>query len=185
MATTRYRLPEALGGGECRVLNPPSGNGVYVRVTLGEGDEAFTIDIDRNLLTEIREPLPEEPPFGAVVMVDGEACQHFDTPYEEELVWAIVGSPKRISWVQLCDLALPGEPTRLIPDPFAEPVELPWKNGHGVEVSQTRTDTGMSDQVYVSTKYASYGFAHVGPDVARDMARALWAAADAAEKEQS
>jgi hypothetical protein len=35
--------------------------------------------------------------------------------------------------------------------------------------------------VHVSTKNASYGFDHLPPDRAREMARALWAAANAAE----
>lgn len=184
---TRYRLPDALGGGECTIKDKDQRYGPdrYVRATVGEGDEAITVDLLRGLLTEVKAPLPEEPPVGAIVMVDGEAVQHFDEPYEGKFDWASVGSPKRLSWVQLCDLALPGTPTRLVPDPFAEPVTLPLRlicaasQGEVLEIANPDTDSQIPVLVH------GRGTVWLDADQARTAAGALMAAADAAEKEQS
>lgn len=172
----RYRLPEALGGGECTIVErDPAltlmGKPAHVVMT----EDGTYVVVQTGTLTKVKLPLPEEPPIGSVGRCDegyihirqGRSwTNHDDVP---------------ATWSEVYSHGF----TLLVPDPFAEPVELPWGGSHGLKVSQTHTDSGPGDKVYVSTKGASYGFAHVKPSLAREMARALWAAADAAEKEQS
>jgi hypothetical protein len=180
----RYKLPESLGGGEydCIFDSDLCEDGRSVAFDLPDLDRIVLLP--SWILTPVKPPLPEEPPVGAY-RIGGVLCMRVSS--EPAKCWVYQTKDELFSEETFADLCsdFGTDVVRLVPDPFAEPVALPWKNGHGVEVSQTRTDTGMGDQVYVSTKYASYGFAHVEPDVARDMARALWAAAGAAEKEQS
>lgn len=180
----RYKLPDALGGGEVtlREKDQRYGPDRYVRVQVGEGDEAFTVDLLRGLLIQV--DLPEEPPIGAVVMVDGEACQHFDLGDDNDSAkcWASVGSTERWSWVQLCDLALPGEPMRLVPAAASEPVVLPWVYG---PVGVSLKPNGLGGSPHKVAVDVRGNQAQVVAGAARDMARALTTAADAAEKEGS
>jgi hypothetical protein len=71
--------------------------------------------------------------------------------------------------------------TRLVPDPFAEPVQLPWL---GTSIDKTPLDidvAGRGRDVCVRLSMGDRDV-EIAPDMAHDMTRALWAAADAAEK---
>ena len=179
----RYRLPEVLGGGECTVVErDPAltlmGKPAHVVMT----EDGTYVVVQTGTLTVV---MPEEPP-NLTVLRAGTAVYQRDDGLGRDVGstrswWWMAGRAQSTDWPSIARL----EFVRLVPDPFAEPVELPWGGSHGLKVSQTHTDSGPGDKVYVSTKGASYGFAHVKPSLAREMARALWAAADAAEKEQS
>ena len=151
----RYRLPEVLGGGEYEVswqheTNAPIGTVPFIV------ERGCIVYVAKALLTEVKPPMPEEPPVGSVGRCDegyihirqGRSwTNHDDVP---------------ATWSEVYSHGF----TLLVPDPFAEPVELPaW----GVSV---RSNSVM------------YGQRLLDSAEARMKARALWAAADAAEKEQ-
>jgi hypothetical protein len=162
----RYRLHDALGGEEMDDLEEagaPIGTVAFIL-------EGHLVCVARGLLTEVKPPLPPELPVGLYQDANGQVWQH-------ESNWWGPGAEVATDWE---NAHRHGPFTRLVPDPFAEPVTLPWRC-NGVEVQQTRSDTGPGHLVHVSTKNASYGFDHLPPDRAREMARALWAAANAAE----
>ncbi len=168
---TRYQLPAELGGGECKLLSDPHAKGVYGRVQIGEGDTAFNINILRSLLTPA---CPPEPPTGSWVLV-GRMAAHRDP--EGTGGWWDSETQNWRTWPFLCGQAiqLTGQPPALLV--LMPPVELPCTTG-GVEVARTEDEGKPSNGVYLSTKSASYGFAHLTPATARAVARALWTAAD-------
>jgi hypothetical protein len=177
---TRYRLPDELGGGEYEALTDfrsKAGDGWRHRFNVpGVG----LVDVPTECLIEVRPPLPPEPPVGAVVLFGGEAVQRFE---DNELAddasahWASVGTTDRWTWARLVEIG--GTLVHLASAP--EPVALPW-SCYDAEVSQTHDEVeGPGRHVYVSTKPARYGYAHLKPAEAREMARALWTAADAVE----
>lgn len=132
------------------------------------------------ILTDTVEPppLPEEPPPLVVVLdCDGRAWQRTGG-YRGE--WACTHDDEGTDWESLNHDHNPL--TRLIPDPFAEPVELPWTCTAG-DIKELTVKV-VRDQVFISA--TDDGERTVIPVPARAMARALMtAAADAAEKEQS
>jgi hypothetical protein len=167
---TTYRLPEALGGGEVEVEIVPNpsvtrrtDNG-FVRVLIKTDDESFPIALPFSVLTEVEPPLPPEPDGPAyVVDRDENVWQRRRTGWQR-----ITGGQQ--SWAELWrDF---GPLTRLVPDPFAERIELPWRSGNGAFSITIRDGyvRVLAPGVPVDT----------GPDGAREMACALWAAADAA-----
>lgn len=108
-----YIVPGPLGGQELELLGTYGGFDNF-KWPLAENLSA-QLRLPAGLAKPVKPPLPEEPPVGTVVLVGGEACQRFDVPYEEKMVWASVGAVDRWTWVQLCDLALPDTPIRLVP----------------------------------------------------------------------
>lgn len=184
MAAKRFKLPAPLDVVDCVVEDADQWYGPdrYVRATVGEGAAAFVIDINPKLLTEVKPPLPEEPPIGSVVLDDdGHAWQRFARA---------VGDPRTSEWFSAGEAAdedwaglnAYGPLTRLVPDPFAEPIGLPWTTGPVGVGYEPFGLGGGPHKVAVSVRGEQ---ANVTAMVARDMARALWAAADQAEKEQS
>jgi hypothetical protein len=163
----KYRLPEALGGGECvldgRVFENSAS--IYARVKVGEGEDSFTIDLNRHLLTEIKDPLPEEPPVGAFVLVNTSVFQRKDTA---GIDWWDYGQQTWRNWEEVCEF---GTPVSLVPDPFAEPVELPWQGSD--------QDGGVMVDWYddgVVLRLSGRATAWFPLAVARDVARAFWTA---------
>lgn len=180
----RYRLPEALGGGECILLNPPSGNGVYARATIGEGEDAFTIDLDRNLLTPVKPPLPEEPPVGAY-RVGGVMCMRVSAEPAKCWVYQTKGELfDEDTFAELCD-NFGTEVVPLVPDPFAEPVKLPWSSRIGEFPTTVRVELCTDGVSLVLQSGGRRICPDLAPEEARELARALMTAADAAEREQS
>jgi len=164
---TRYRLADALGGGGVDMIDTPRVvDGAPVRTDSGD-----VLLIPMKLLTAVP---PPEPPVGAyaiggltaVRLETGPAgCTWFTTGEE--------GRPYRWSnWAELWDRT--GGPevavVPLVPDPFAEPVVLPWRHdftdGGPIHV---RRSTSSNRAAYVE------GWGHLTADEARAMARALWA----------
>ena len=177
----RYRLPEVLGGGEYEGRPGALLMADHIALNIpGAGGKAASVYVYRGFLTEIEEPLPEEPPPLAVVLdKDGKAWQHtggYRGP------WECTHDDGGEDWGDLNRDY--GPLTRLVPDPSAEPVELPWSKH--LHESVVNVVTGDFGEVLVET--ISGGRAMLlplNPPEARDMARALMTAADAAEKEQS
>lgn len=100
--------------------------------------------------------------------------------------WHLAAQEGPFTWAQVQE-GYPGSTfTRLVPDPFAEPVALPWERKSGSPYVFIATDggDGYLGLTVGPTENTADGYS-VTADGARDMARALWAAADAAEKEQS
>ena len=74
----RYKLPEALGGGELDEYRHVDGGTEAPVGTVAFLVEGCIVAVARGLLTEVKPPLPEEPPFGAVVLdSDEQAWQRF------------------------------------------------------------------------------------------------------------
>jgi hypothetical protein len=150
MAEQRYRLPEALGGGEIEAEEIWGGcaggrpeyrlqGGVTILAPAGEP------------FAPVVPPLPPEPPQDSVVAVI--------YPNTTTLVfqrwqgsWRRPGYEETYRWADINGFE--GTVVTLVPDPFAEPVELPWK-GQGIEVQRTLTDSGPGNHVHVSTKGAT------------------------------
>lgn len=161
----RYRLPEALGGGEVEVLHGFARLEDDGRVDVKMEGLSEVATVPRTWLTKVEPPLPPEPPVGAVVVdSEGDAWQrrknewgvrHWVTPTSGDQDWATLVEHY-------------GPLTRLVPDPAAG-VELPWGTQPRVWV----------DESMVGVRYKTDFW--LGPDAARAMAAALWAAADAAE----
>jgi len=181
----RYKLPESLGGGEYETVDA---TGAIASC------EAFIVDghtvlVHRALLTEVKAPLPEEPPYGTVVRT---LIRDEDEPWVFERLsmsdrtdgknWGAAGRDEAYAWA---DLNVRAAPIILVPDPFAEPVELPWeRKGTPYVFIATDGGTGYLGLTIGPSEITSHGYS-LDADEARDMARALMAAAEAAEKEQS
>lgn len=171
--SARYRLPEALGGGVMEEYRHVSGGGSEAPV----GTVAFLLDgclmcLARGLLTEVPPPLPEEPPAGFYRATDGTDGKTLAERDGDD--WYVGGCGGPLPW----DAVGSNYDTfvRLVADPFAEPVELPWElpvYGDTLTVAVQGIGVGFGfDQMM--------GRLTVGD--ARLAARALWAAADAAER---
>lgn len=187
---TRYRLPEALGGGECHIkrdaLSPAATSGsLYVRVeVVSEDGGAFTIDLLRALLTEVQPP--PEPPPGYYLIDHDEPAYPTVAEHEEGYGWHVAGSADGHMWDEVVARYPNAAFIRLVP---AEPAELPWAVfGEGdrpwsIGVELTTHPTPL---VLVNASVRGRGAGvYLHATGARAMARALMAAADAAEKEQS
>ncbi len=182
----RYRLPEVLGGGECVIVevNPAltlMGKPAHVvrtppPQTLDDGFDYVVVQ--RDALIEMEDPLPPEPPVGAVVLDrDGHAWQR-GLPGRGN--WCCTeGAHAEDEWMVL--VLDYGPLTRLVPDP-AVGVELPWRwydgREDGSQIFVERNGT-VRDRVMVGDHRDESVF--LSPAVARAKAAALLAAADAAE----
>lgn len=173
---TRYRLPDALGGGEIEAEEMWGGcaggrpeylvAGSRITITMPEGTP----------MEAVAPPLPPEPPVGTVVLV-GMVFEQVLRRYEHG--WAGPGDERGeyATWAEVCSL---GTPVLLVPDPLAGAPELPW------------TDAGISVSVKVGVEVITRGqvrvvadgdYAYLVPSVARQMGLALLRAA--AEVEQA
>jgi hypothetical protein len=120
----RYKLPEALGGGEFDDAGDWTIGTVAFRFDGIEG----LVYLPRALLTEVRPPLPEEPPVGTVVralLPDEDEQWVFERlgRRTDGKDWGAAGRDEAFAWA---DLNVRATPVVLVPDPFAEPVALPW-----------------------------------------------------------
>jgi hypothetical protein len=179
----RYRLPEALGGGEVRGREVRTGVSVGVGsfpVVLAEVDSIGEITVPLSAMTKVEPPLPPEPPDRAVVYIcdpeggPGILAERNDdsapSPDTGRRWWA---GGLWYGWPWLCNR--PVAPVRLVPDPAAG-VELPWRGGH----PQAPFTVSFGDQGGAAIVSSPGPFILAAVD-ARAMAAALLAAADAAE----
>lgn len=174
--STRYRLPEQLGGTELDEYRRTDGS-----TEAPTGTVAFLVDgcivaVARALLVEVKPPRTPEPPLCAVVVDKHErAWQHVNDGRGD---WECTVGDLGADWDELQEHA---PLTRLVPDPAAG-VELPWVLDVGPE---SRTDVAIKRVGYVHDVNRATGNYAVGvnmsPKQARDKAAALLAAADFAE----
>jgi hypothetical protein len=167
---TTYRLPEVLGGAEAELIqwndkHYPS----FASLDIG----GVVVIVPQEHLTEVKPPLPPEPEKPAYVV---DRTEH--VWQRRRTGWQCITGGQQ-SWADLWrDF---GPLSRLVPDPFAEPVELPWRL-RGVEVRQgVHSDGGPGGLVAIRRPGGGASAQALAPCEAREMARALWAAADAAE----
>jgi hypothetical protein len=165
----RYRLPEVLGGGEYNGT-PTSFAGTEYRCFDVDGVNFYVRLAD---LTEAKPPLPPEPPVRSVVLAEAP----FATPvvfFRYPNGWAEPAGSTYYDWAKVCSY---GTPVRYVPDPFAEPVTLPWMgiSDTSDEIFVNRHLGAVAKLVWVAVDGTERA---VKADVAKAMARALWAAAD-------
>ena len=181
---TRYKLPDELGGAEVKVLHG------MAHVSDDGGDHKVDVVIDglgtlcmpARWLTEVEEPLPEEPPIGSVVraqLVDEDEPWAWErsTDHHNGPGWYMAGADSTFEWAALCKR---GTPVLLVPAP--EPVELPCEiKGITDGTSAIATlDRGNSPLLQVLNNGHCAGVL-LRAETCRDMARALWTAADRSE----
>lgn len=181
----RYTLPAKMGGYECELVR---------RITLVDGSPvasvAYLVDgvrvtavLPQSWLTPVKPPLPQrpEPPIGSYFRY-GDLCW-----YRYRSGWIPVGGHERPvrqwewlvegylnRWPDACEIA--------IPDPFAEPVQLPAKFGRLL----IGADPECCGMVCIKDSYdGDRSFGHLSPAAARDFCRAVWAAANQAERNQT
>lgn len=184
MTEQRYRLPDALGGGEF-------GGYVHGGVATFEVPGVGRVMLPEESVAEVAPPLPPEPKALASVVQIG--ASFFEKRDDAGINWFDVGANTWVTWEQVCSV---GTPTVLVPDPFAEPVELPWHH-----------HTDDNDDIFVTVEPAPNGgryafvrmevdaegplrgvapgrlsaWVYLGDDAAAEFARAVLAAATQAE----
>jgi hypothetical protein len=168
---TTYRLPEALGGGE---LESMASDSVRYPNLIGFCTEGEWFWVAKGLLTEVKE-LPEEPPVGSFVLVDATVLQRKDSA---GIDWWDYGQQTWRTWEQVCQF---GTPVRLVPDPFAEPAEVPWEHG---DRDGSWIGVFESQRPWAAARVGTDPYrTDMTPEACRYMARVLWATADAHERE--
>lgn len=182
---TTYRLPDALGGGEVETVSAPVVvMGTPVRI---EGGEVLLVPM--SLLEEVEEVV-DEPGPGYYLAVEGDSeAPPFVAEHEAGYGWHIAGHSRGFTWQELRAEWPSLTFTELVPDPFAEPVELPWvgvaqkfSSIGPAEVSvELFEQPGLRFMVRITARPFGDGEWRLSWPRAREMARALWAAADAAE----
>jgi hypothetical protein len=178
-----YRFPDQLGGGEYEVVSVNDH-----RMTMGfEVPGVGFVVLPMQAVGKVEPPLPPEPATGAY-RVGGVLCMRVSS--EPGKCWVYrteQGLFDEATFADLCsNFGLDVVP--LVSDPFAEPVTLPWmrETSYGAKVgvrplesgsvnAWTQRPEGDLDDVVVAT---------LAPDLTRDLARALWAAADAVEAQR-
>jgi hypothetical protein len=135
-------------------------------------------------LVLIPPPLPEEPGNGVVVRVVGPDGLSFVAERDDEAAggdelarWFSSAKVVSAPWVEIAKNAK--SITRLVPDPCAEPVELPLvyvdRDGDEIRVDKSQR---RESAAFICT---DDGGMYVNAEQARTIARALWTAADRAE----
>jgi hypothetical protein len=160
---TLYRLPTSLGG--------------TVAESIDQDDNLICFDFEGvnrvvwlplSCLTEVKPPLPPEPPVFAVVLVAGRAYQRIGDR------WCTHGEMPH-TWDMICEM---GTPQHVV---FYEPVDLPWKGVSGLTVD---LPPGEHPPVFISFGARGTTWAIHSVDDLRGAARALWTAADLQEGKQ-
>lgn len=175
----RYRFPGQLGGGEYDALTGFSVAGDDTRMRFCIPDVGV-VDVPEAALTKVEPPLPPEPPDRTIVAVGtvGRALyERNDVPDIRQ--WQGLHDKAWYTWAEVCE---DGTPVRLVPDPAAG-VELPW-SGQSRYMHTMRVESEGDGSVVIEAETSSSGIALnrlLSPEVARAMAAALLAAADAAE----
>lgn len=138
-------------------------------------------------LTKITPPLPEEPPVGAVVRADFAApdvarqlwvFEHAASPNGNS--WYGAGRDEAFSWADICAL---GNPQLLAPAP--EPVALPWEftDADAITGRVTASPWVGGNRYDVLASIRGGDILGMNATQAREMARALWTAADKADEQ--
>lgn len=126
---TTYRLPDWLGGHKCQALNENSSQGVLVEIDQYEGQR---IIVPRDLLAEVKPPLPPQPEYGEFVAcgTDGNLLPIYRRWMDPD-GWSDVSdrNSHSVPWAQVCEVSQNRayrNPIRLIADPADDAPPLPW-----------------------------------------------------------
>jgi len=188
----RYRLPDALGGLLCERVPvgafPLPADMIWVNVFSEHRTAAYRFAAFESSLIPAKASLPDEPPDGAVVQAGIKVFQRTGTPfdgdYEDEAPWYQNGVELGVDWEYVCSCAHEddgGVPVRLVPDPFAESVELPATIYAGLTEIRVMPATSDNDVRMAFNR----AWALLPRGDARMLARALWSAAGAAESSET
>ena len=177
--TKRYRLPDALGGGEVEaVLYQFPHRTINRNQYRGDG---FALWVDAPL-TEVPPPVPDEPK--AEVGNLAYFVDRYGLPWHNSIhhgKWESAGCAPT-AWQDLWNSAGPLVP--LIPDP-AHGVTLPWvgTDNYGDRIEVTPRRPGRPGCIFVSIEDGGdVHEAEIGPDRAAELAGALLAAARTARE---
>lgn len=120
--STRYRLPDGTEVPPAIVTGPKPDFHVWIEhPTLG------SISVDSALVSEVKPPLPPEPPNGTVLSNGIDAfirCDDENNPGEG--AWYCTGDKQIWTWAEVAPTIDPGYRS-YVPDPAADAPELPWK----------------------------------------------------------
>ena len=188
------RPPQVKVGDRVRVVT------VHTGTVTGIGDDGFQLEtrpgrpINGSFYGDsemtwvvLPSPLMLEPSDGSVIRLPGGSVYVRDdsaVPGNEcwgDRRWvSIQGAPpsyQRVTWGEVCELARPGVPVLLMPDPFGEPVNLPWVGARvGVKVTRDLPRP-------ICIRLDGGGYESIGDEEATELARALWTAANQAERQ--
>lgn len=174
----RYRLPDALGGHPVKLTRRSSNPNEMSQVLVELADESFPLLIHLMVLVEVEEQLPEEPADGTVWLsasggfAGATFARHDGWPNSSgDQRWYSDAGGGIFAWADIAGADL----RQLVPDPFAEPVQLPWKFDDGTR--RAKVDRGSGVSIYLRDQHDDVVQLNWMPEVARNAARALWAAA--------
>lgn len=176
-----YELPEVLGGSVIEA-DEIWGGWAGSRPEYRLADDITILAPKGRPFGEVGPPVPAEPPDGTRLLgLDGATYERHDdwAATYGEVRWYNTNSSGPDDWERVWRDAKPT--THLVPGPFAEPVEHPWESEGPpyFYISGVDQDSLVGFTVGL-TLDTSDGYS-LSTKRARDMARALWAAADAAE----
>lgn len=151
----KYRLPDALGGNEYEEYRNSDGSTEAPAGTVAFLESGCIFAVARALLVEVEEPLPPEPPDGAVVRIRRDALTFVaerddqTTTASGEWHWYTTHVCDPSSWSEVAHNAT--EITRLVPDPFGKPVNDTCKPGDRVLIEAKVLGTSVSARPRVRT----------------------------------
>lgn len=170
---TRYKLPDALGGGEVEAREWWSGcAGAQAEYELDGGCKIVMALGER--LELVKPPLPPEPGPGLYLFEYGPNGDTFVAEDEDGYGWHVAGYEGGLTWEELQDRWPGAKFRRLIPEP--EPVELPW---HATDIEGNAIVVERSNYPQFGDAYIQIGTSGAWVEVA-EMTRALWTAAGGA-----
>jgi len=174
----RYRLPEALGGGEYEEHRRADGSTEAPMGTVAFLENGALVCVARVLLTEVKPPMPPEPPVGSFVHL----ASYYGVYERVDRGWisANDAAAEVYEWDTLLRLNSGDTPVQLVPYPFAEPVELPWRLAIA-DLNPFNWSAMVACSIRPDRAACVTASAYLTADEARAMARALWTTADAAE----
>lgn len=176
--TARYRLPDILGGAEFEAAEDTGS--LLVGFDIDGVSERLWFP--RQDLTEVKPLLPPEPPDLTVLRAGHAVYQRDDNAPATQVTagqWWMAGRLHSTDWASIAHLDF----ERLVPAP--EPIALPWSAvcsfvpDDVIWINPPDSDGHIC--VYIKGSSRQLRLVHLTAEQARDGARALWAAADAAE----
>jgi len=155
---TKYTW-DGLPGGEVELIGELETSYKRPGIKLSDGTVVY---VPRDLLTEVKPPLPPEPPVGSVVR--NRYNQVYVRSGRETYPWSLAGGVGTYDWVHVLAKG-PGwvAPVLLVPDPLAEAPDLPYAHvdweGDTVTVRKTKSSTDIAietanDIVFVDRNFA-------------------------------
>ena len=176
--TAEYRLPEDLGGGTCVLVDQSVLNNYPAVKVLTDKGRCLIVQLSD--LTPIpAKRRPEEPPVNSVVTVLDLTTGIQRVFMRERLQadgWVTMAEDEWYTWAAINEID--GDPILLVPDPFADAPELPYRiNGSLIDVKVFIDSRG---EVWVQVMN---GTTTMTGKMDRDMGLAIVAACDKFERD--